>query len=96
MFSGTNRRRSIPALEIDKDDLGKKDGVQEMEKVTSEADGKMLCDNGLKLEECTQEEGEFFNQEYYNDDDDFEWKEEPLVEIHDESPDSEGELTVIP
>lgn len=35
---------------------------------------------------------EFFNsgQDYYNDDDDFEWKEEPLVEIHGDSDDSDG------
>lgn len=63
---------------------------KELEKIISETDESANNDSMLKTEDIPEEATIFFNQDYYNDDDDFEWKEEPLVEIHDDSPDSDG------
>lgn len=93
VFSGSSRKKHVIVVETEKEEVIKKEQQEEkeVEKHVSETDFLTVTENGMKFEDNSQDEGEIFTQDYFNnDDDDFEWKEEPLVEIHDESPDSEG------
>ena len=87
------KKVSAPLCSSEKEGTIKKEECEEkeIEKPKSDVDENASGDNIFKTEEITVDESEFFKSDYYNDDDDFEWKEEPLVEIHDDSIDSEGQ-----
>ncbi|XKL61027.1 hypothetical protein PGB90_008084 [Kerria lacca] len=89
-----SRRKSTAVIDIQensvKNEQQPEEGIFNKEVLEHEINDE--TDNVIKVEENPSNEGEVFSQEYLNnDDDDFEWKEEPLVEIHDESPESDDD-----
>lgn len=95
LYAGASYRKKVVSATCadgNKDEIVKKEELEErdVENPRTEVDECATGDGVFKTEETTADDNQLFKQDYYNDDDDFEWKEEPLVEIHDDSVDSEG------
>lgn len=86
-----SRKKNVAVAEVVKDEIKWEESA-----VDEDSDLVNVPENGVEVE-CTEGNDVLFKDEEMfnkvdNDDDDFEWKEEPSNEMNDDSDDSDGKV----